>query len=79
MLWMQQHSIRGFPSQQCERTPWWRRWGGALLRDSKIRLCSNMVQTLRESGRCKRIPLLLFVVVQEGVGFDILQTLSYYL
>jgi hypothetical protein len=36
VLWMQQHSIRGFPSQQCERTPWWRRWGGAPLRDSKI-------------------------------------------
>jgi hypothetical protein len=38
-----------------------------------------MVQSLRESGRCNRSPILLFDVVQEGVGFDILQTLFYYL
>jgi hypothetical protein len=47
--------------------------------DSEIRLFSNMVQSLRENGRCNRSPLLLSGVVQEGVGFDILQTLSYYL
>jgi hypothetical protein len=38
-----------------------------------------MVHSLRESGRCNRSPLLLFHVVQEGVGFDRLQTLFYYL
>jgi hypothetical protein len=38
-----------------------------------------MVQSLRESGRCNRSPLLLFGVVQEGVGFNRLQTLFYYL
>jgi hypothetical protein len=76
---MQQCSIRGCPSQQCEKTPWWRRWGGAPSRDSEIRLCSNMVQSLRENDRCNRIPLLLCHVIQEGVGFDRLQTLFYYL
>jgi hypothetical protein len=79
VLWMHQHSIRGCPSQQCDKTPRWHRWGGAPLRDSKIRLCSNMVQSLRENGRCSRSPLFLFAVVQEWVGFDRLQTLFYYL
>jgi hypothetical protein len=38
-----------------------------------------MVQSLRESGRCNRSPLLLFGVFQEGLVFDRLQTLFYYL
>jgi hypothetical protein len=36
-------------------------------------------QSLRESGRCNRSPILMFGVVQEGVGFDRLQTFYYYL
>jgi hypothetical protein len=38
-----------------------------------------MGNSLRENGRCNRSPILLFHVVQEGVGFDRLQTLFYYL
>jgi hypothetical protein len=38
-----------------------------------------MGQSLRENGRCNWSPLLLFHVVQEGVGFDRLQKLIYYL
>jgi hypothetical protein len=38
-----------------------------------------MGQSLRENGRCNRSPLWLFNVVQEGVGFDRIQTLFYYL
>jgi hypothetical protein len=53
--------------------------GGAPLRDSERRLCSNMVQSLRENDRYNQSPLLLFGAVQEGVGFDRLQTLFYYL
>jgi hypothetical protein len=54
-------------------------WGGTPSREFEMRLCSSMAHSLRESGRCNQIPLLLFHVVQEGVGFNILQTLSYYL
>jgi hypothetical protein len=31
VLLMQQHSIRVCPTQRCERTPWWRCWGGATI------------------------------------------------
>jgi hypothetical protein len=79
VLWMPQRSIRGYRGQQCEKTPWWRRWGGAPSMEFEMRLCSSMAHSLRENGRCNRSPLLMFHVVQEGVGFDRLQTLFYYL
>jgi hypothetical protein len=36
--------------------------------DSERGLCSNMVQSLGENGRCNRSALLLFGVVQEVGG-----------